>query len=92
MSKLDDRIAAIEGRLKTLKAQRVRVVTRQRARDSRQERREDTRRKILVGAIVLAKVARGEIAQSQLAGWLEGALTRAEDRALFELEDAVGSS
>ena len=92
MSKLDDRIASTEERLKTLKAQRMRTAMRQRARDSRQERRDDTRRKILVGAIVLAKVARGEIAQSQLAKWLDGALTRDDDRALFESENLQGSS
>jgi hypothetical protein len=92
MAKIDDRITSIEERLKALKAQRMRSAMRQRTRDSRQERRDDTRRKILVGAIVLAKVARGEIAPSQLAGWLDGALTRDDDRALFESEDVLGSS
>ena len=53
--------------------------------ESRRVRRDDTRRKILVGAIVLAKVEQGVLAESVLRGWLEGALERADDRALFDL-------
>jgi len=52
---------------------------------SRQERRADTRRKILVGAVVLAKIDQGVFEASVLRGWLDGALTRPDDRALFGL-------
>jgi len=44
-----------------------------------------TRRNILVGAIVLAKVDQGVLEESVLRGWLKGGLTRADDRALFGL-------
>jgi hypothetical protein len=44
------------------------------------------RRKILVGAIVLAKAEQGVIQESVLRSWLEGALTRQDDRALFGLK------
>lgn len=83
MSKLEERIAATEQRLKSLKAEHARSVTRQRARDAKQDRQDTLRRKILVGAVVLELVERGEIEGSVLAKWLEGALTREEDRALF---------
>jgi hypothetical protein len=44
------------------------------------------RRRILVGAIVLAKVEQGAIQVSVLRSWLEGALTRQDDCALFGLK------
>jgi hypothetical protein len=58
---------------------------RRRTIEARRSRRDDTRRKILVGAIVLAKVEQGVLEESVLRGWLKGALTRPEDRALFGL-------
>ena len=83
MSKLDERIAAAEERLKALKARHVRAATKQRARDAKQKRREDLRRKILVGAAVLGLVERGEIEAALLAKWVGGTLDHDEDRALF---------
>ena len=85
-SHITERIETLEERLKQLKARQQRVEARQRSLSSRRARRDDTRRKILVGAIVLAKVDQGVIADSTLRGWLEGALTRADDRALFGLK------
>ena len=43
-----------------------------------------------VGGIVLAKVARGEIDQEQFRDWLDQALIRADDRALFGLSPRLG--
>jgi hypothetical protein len=85
MPKLDDRISALEGRLKQLKARQQQKEARRRAIESRRSRKADTRRKFLVGAIVLERVERGELAREMLHAWLDAALTRAEDRALFEL-------
>jgi hypothetical protein len=84
-AKTDERIQTLEERLRQLKAKQQRVAARKRTLESRRSRREDTRRKILVGAIVLAKVEQGGIEEAVLRGWLEGALTRADDRALFGL-------
>jgi hypothetical protein len=81
----EQRIAAIELRLRQLKAQQQRVEARRRHLASRLARKEDTRRKILIGAVVLAKVEQGVIEEAQLKRWLEGALTRSDDRALFGL-------
>jgi hypothetical protein len=83
MSKLEEQIAAAEQKLKMLKARQVRAATRQRTRDAKQHRRDDLRRKILVGSAMLGLVERGEIGISVLAGWLQGTLTRDEDRKLF---------
>ena len=85
MPKLDERISALEGRLKQLKAQQQQKDARRRAVESRRARRDDTRRKVLVGAIVLARIERGELAREALQAWLDDALSRPEDRALFDL-------
>ena len=82
---ITERIGTLEERLKQLKAKQQRATARQRTLESRRTRRDDTRRKILVGAIVLAKVEQGVIDESMLRGWLAGALTRPDDRALFGL-------
>ena len=83
--KLDDRIAGLEDKLRQLKARQARAEARQRALLSRRARKDDTRRKILAGAIVLAKVEAGELESERFRLWLDQALTRADDRALFEL-------
>ncbi len=84
-TKLGERIETLEDRLKQLKAKQQRIEARQRTLASKRARREDTRRKILVGAVVLAKVDQGVIDQATLRGWLKGALKREDDRALFRL-------
>jgi hypothetical protein len=81
----EQRIATMEQRLRQLKCQQQRVEARRRYIAGRLARKDDTRRKILVGAVVLAKVEQGALEDSVLRGWLEGALTRSDDRALFGL-------
>ena len=84
-SKLGERIETLEEKLKQLRTRQQRIEARKRALLSRRERAADTRRKILVGAIVLAKVEQGELNAGLLRVWLDQALTRADDRALFSL-------
>jgi hypothetical protein len=83
--KRTDRIAQLEEKLRQLKAREQAVEARQRTLESRRKRKDDTRRKILVGAIVLAKVDQGEIPPERLRSWLDAALTRPDDRGLFGL-------
>ena len=85
-AKLDERITGLEQQLKQLRTRQQRFEARKRALLSRRERAADTRRKILVGAIVLAKVEQGELDAGLLRGWLDAALTRDDDRRLFGLE------
>ena len=85
MPKLSERTETLEERLKQLKAKQQRVEARRRSLQSRRARRDDTRRKILVGAIVLAKVDQGAIEEAQLRRWLDSGLKRTDDRSLFEL-------
>jgi hypothetical protein len=84
-SKREARIAELELKLRQLKERQQAVEARRRTLESRRGRKADTRRKILVGAIVLAKVERGEMDRALLERWLEQSLTREDDRALFAL-------
>jgi len=88
MSKLAERIETLQERLAHLKARQVRAEARKRALQSRRERAVDTRRKILVGAIVLARVDQGRTPESDLRQWLDEGLTRKDDRLLFDLTPA----
>jgi hypothetical protein len=90
MVKLDERISSLETRLKQLKNRQARLEARKRALASRRSRQDDTRRKILVGAIVLTRVDQGLLAESELRTWLDAALTRLDDRALFDLPVSGG--
>ena len=84
-TKIDERIAGLEERLNQLKVRQARTEARQRALLSRQARKDDTRRKILAGTVVLAKVAAGELDEKRFRQWLDEALTRQDDRGLFDL-------
>lgn len=86
MASIDDTIAALENRLKQAKAKKQQAEARKRATEQKRSRAEDTRRKVLVGAAILARVERGEMAESDLADILRGFLTKDADRALFSLD------
>jgi hypothetical protein len=81
-----ERIAALETKLKQLKVLQQRKEAKARTVEARRSRREEMRRKFLVGAVVLAKVEDGSLDDSMLKGWLSPAITRPEDRALFDLD------
>jgi hypothetical protein len=81
-----ERIAALEARLKQLKVVQQRKEARARTVESRRTRREELLRKILVGAVVLAKVEDGSLEEAVLKAWLHPAIARPEDRVLFELD------
>ena len=85
MPGIDDRIADLERRLKQAKALKQQQLARERAAEKKRQRSEETRRKILVGAVILAKVEHGEWPKERLREWIDQALTRADDRALFGL-------
>jgi hypothetical protein len=85
MPKLDDQIATLQEKLKQLKVRQQNLENRKRAIAAKRERKNDTRRKILIGATVLARVDRQELDPQELQAWLNGHLTREDDRALFGL-------
>jgi hypothetical protein len=85
MPKLDDQISTLQEKLGQLKLRQQRLDARKQAIDAQRERKAETRRSILVGGVVLAKVRQGEIDGALFRGWMDRALTRAADRALFDL-------
>lgn len=87
MTDIDAKIAALEEKLKQEKAKKKLIEARKKAALSKKARADDTRRKILVGAAILAKVERGEWSREKMLEMLSHSLTRADDRALFGLDD-----
>lgn len=87
MSDLDTRIEAAKTRLKQLQVQKTLLEARKRTAEAKRKRADDTRRKILLGATILAKVQRGEWPESKMLDLLDRELTRPEDRALFGLPE-----
>jgi hypothetical protein len=85
MATIEERIAALEIKLKQEKAKKQQIESRKRAAEAKKQRSDDTRRKILVGGSILALVERGEWPRDTLLALMNATLTRADDRALFGL-------
>jgi septal ring factor EnvC (AmiA/AmiB activator) len=85
MPKTLERIGVLEQRLKQLKAKQQKIDARKRALEARHTRTADTRRKILAGAIVLARLECDALVNAKFRQWLDESLTRDDDRALFQL-------
>jgi len=83
---INEKIEKLEAKLKQQKAKRQQIEARRKSAESKAARAKDTRRKILVGAAILAKVDRGEWPRDKLIAMLDTTLTRNDDRALFELD------
>lgn len=86
MQKLTERIGQLEAKLKALKGQQQRIAARARAAAAARARKQDTRRKFLVGSFVLHKLQQEGVPIPELvfngkrfADWL----IRPTDRAAF---------
>jgi large subunit ribosomal protein L7/L12 len=79
---------AKQKRLEALEAKRDQLNARiqaLRAREQAQHRKDDTRRKILIGGMVLKMAKSGEMPETRLHQLLDKYLDAERDRALFEL-------
>ena len=85
MTSIEERIEKLEKKLKEEKSKKQKIEARKRSIESKAKRSIETRRKILVGALILGKVERGEWPHEKLIAMLDASLTRADDRALFDL-------
>jgi hypothetical protein len=86
-----ERVQKLEERQRRLRMQ----LERAKAAEAVQERKRDARRKIVVGAMVLGLVERGEWPRERLLEKLDQYLTRDHDRELFDLpmrESAEGKT
>lgn len=87
MAALDDRIKAQEDKLKQLKALKQKQEAAKRAAEVKKSRADDTRRKILLGAMLLDQMDKNEGMKKNMIGQLDSYLTRSDDRALFDLAE-----
>ena len=55
------------------------------ARGTAQDRKDDTRRKILSGAMLYDRIQKRKLSNQKLTDWMSEFLTRDDDRALFQL-------
>ncbi len=81
---LEQQIAKQEERLKQLKAQKQAVLAREKKKITDQQRKEDTRRKILLGSLALKKMENEQDKEKILAD-LKEYLIEDRDRKLFGL-------
>ncbi len=85
MAKLDEQISTLQERLTRLKVRQQHIDARKRAIVAQRERRTETRRRMLVGALIMQKAKEGQMDAQLLHSWLDQTLTRADERALFDL-------
>jgi hypothetical protein len=83
---LDEKIEAKRVKLEQLKMRQLRLENRLHYLAAKQARRDETRRKILIGATILAEIERGEFEEKKLRAMLDATLMRADDRRLFGLD------
>ena len=60
-------------------------IAKERNKVSSQQRKEDTRRKILLGALMMEMMKKGELDEKKIMNKLDGFLTKDIDRKLFGL-------
>ena len=83
-------IEKMEIRLKQLKEQKAKSERMAKAAEKRQTRANDTRRKILIGAMILNRVEKGALDIQQVKDHLDAFLVKDADRKLFGLP-VIGS-
>lgn len=88
MPSIDDTIESLQKRLEQAKARKREKEAAARAAQVKAERKADTRRKLLVGAIYLKKAQLDEAFKVQHEALLKTELTRPGDRELFGLAEA----
>lgn len=84
---LEKKIEAQLEKLKQLKSQKQAIEARERTKQKEQERKDDTRRKILLGSYLIKKMNDNEANKEKILAELNEYLTEDRDRQLFGLPD-----
>lgn len=79
------RMAELETKRKQLFARRQKLESRENEKLGREMRKEDTRRKILLGALALEEMKENPVERDRILKRLDSFLSRPDDRALFKL-------
>jgi hypothetical protein len=82
---IEKKIEAQLEKLKQLKAQKQAIEARERTKKKEQERKDDTRRKILLGSYLIKKMSDNEANKEKILAELNEYLTEDRDRQLFNL-------
>ena len=82
---LEKKIEAQLEKLKQLKARKQAIEARERSKQKEQERKDDTRRKILLGSYLIKKMQGNEANKEKILADLNEYLTEDRDRQLFDL-------
>ena len=82
---LEKKIEAQLEKLKQLKARKQAIEARERSKQKEQERKDDTRRKILLGSYLIKKMQSNEANKEKIIAELNEYLTEDRDRQLFDL-------
>jgi membrane protein involved in colicin uptake len=85
MATVDERISALKEKLKQEKEKKANIEARKRAAEAKKSRADATRKKVLIGTMIQARVALGRLSESKLDAMMDEHLTRANDRVLFGL-------
>lgn len=85
MATIDEKIKALETKLKQEKAKKQKMAAIQRAAETKALRANDTRKKILLGAFMLERMGKNPDYAAKAVAGLDGFLKRDDDRALFGL-------
>lgn len=83
---LEKKIEAQLEKLKQLKARKQAIEARERTKQKEQQRKDDTRRKILLGSYLIKKM-QNEANKEKILAELNEYLTENRDRQLFDLPD-----
>ena len=83
---IEKKIDAQLEKLKQLKAQKQAIEARERTKQKEQQRKDDTRRKILLGSYLIKKM-QNEANKEKILAELNEYLTENRDRQLFDLPD-----
>lgn len=82
---IEDQIKKQQDKLNQLKARKQAIEARARTLESKKARAEDTRKKVLIGAAVLAQIENNPEGQERTRLMMDKFLTRDNDRTLFGL-------
>ena len=85
IEKAQQRVKDLEEKLKTAKALKQKAEARIKAVETKQKKKEEDRRKILIGAMMLDQMHKNDATKASVMAKLDGFLIRADERALFGL-------
>lgn len=83
MATTAETVKILEEKLKQAKAKLQKEEAQKRAAESKAQRTAENRRKVLIGAMMLDGIKKGQIGESAFLGSMDKYLTRDDERALF---------